>query len=87
LKEYIYFDLLDDRCGFYFLPLVALRRQGGITSLDTMNHFFLGGQMIVVGRGIAFGREIGEVEKDAEGIEHVNLLGQRMAWLLKKVHG
>ena len=67
--------------------LVALRRSGGISSLDTMNHFFLGGQMIIVGRGIAFGREIGEVEKDAEGIELVKLLGQRMAWLLKKVHG
>jgi len=67
--------------------LVALRRSGGISSLDTMNHFFLGGQMIIVGRGIAFGREIGEVEKDTEGIELVKLLGQRMAWLLKKVHG
>ena len=67
--------------------LVALRRAGGISSLDTMNHFFLGGQMILVGRGIAFGREIGEVEKDTEGIELVKLLGQRMAWLLKKVNG
>jgi multimeric flavodoxin WrbA len=66
--------------------LVALRRQGGITSLDTMNHFFLGGQMILAGRGIAFGRKIGEVEYDAEGIELVKLLGQRMAWLLKKLH-
>ena len=65
--------------------LVALRRSGGISTLDTMNHFFLSGQMIIVGRGIAFGREIGEVEKDDEGIGLVKLLGQKMAWLLKKI--
>jgi len=65
--------------------LVALRRSGGISTLDTMNHFFLSGQMIIVGRGIAFGREIGEVEKDDEGIGLVKLLGKRMAWLLKKI--
>jgi multimeric flavodoxin WrbA len=67
--------------------LVALRRSGGISTLDTMNHFFLSGQMIIVGRGIAFGREIGEVEKDDEGIGLVKLLGQKMAWLLKKIYG
>ena len=65
--------------------LVALRRSGGICSIDTMNHFFLAGQMTIVGRGIAFGRKKGEVEKDDEGIGLVKLLGQRMAWLLKKV--
>jgi multimeric flavodoxin WrbA len=65
--------------------LVALRRSGGTSSLDTMNHFFLAGQMIIVGRGIAFGREIGKVENDDEGMGLVKLLGQRMAWLLKKI--
>lgn len=65
--------------------LVALRRTGGTSTLDTLNHFFLANQMIVVGRGIAFGREIGEVEKDLEGIGLIKLLGKRMAWLLKKV--
>jgi multimeric flavodoxin WrbA len=67
--------------------LVALRRSGGISTLDTMNHFFLSGQMIIVGRGIAFGRETGEVERDDEGIGLVKLLGQKMAWLLKKIYG
>jgi multimeric flavodoxin WrbA len=76
--------MFKDKIG---ASLVALRRSGGISSVDTMNHFFLAGQMIIVGRGIAFGGEIGEVEKDDEGIGLVKLLGQRMAWLLKKVHG
>ncbi|MFH2120564.1 MAG: flavodoxin family protein [Pseudomonadota bacterium] len=76
--------MFKDKVG---ASLVALRRSGGISALDTMNHFFLSGQMILVGRGIAFGREIGEVEKDDEGIGLVKLLGQRMAWLLKNIYG
>src|SRR5665811_638323 len=57
--------MFKDKIG---ASLVAVRRSGGISSLDTMNHFFLAAQMIIVGRGIAFGRERGEVEKDEEGI-------------------
>jgi multimeric flavodoxin WrbA len=76
--------MFKDKVG---ASLVALRRSGGISTLDTMNHFFLAGQMIIVGRGIAFGREIGEVEKDDEGMGLVKLLGQKMAWLLKKIYG
>ena len=74
--------MFKDKVG---ASLVALRRSGGISSLDTMNHFFLYGQMIIVGRGIVFGGEIGEVENDHEGMALVELLGQRMAWLLKKI--
>jgi hypothetical protein len=29
----------------------------------------------------------GEVEKDSEGMQQVKSLGQRMAWLLRKIHG
>jgi multimeric flavodoxin WrbA len=48
--------------------VVAVRRSGAIHTLDTMSHFFLAGQMIIVGRGIGLGRDKGEVEKDAEGM-------------------
>jgi multimeric flavodoxin WrbA len=90
---------LIDRAGFVSLAnnglyknkvgasVVALRRTGGIHTLDSMNHFFLAGQMIIVGRGIGIGRNIGEVEKDEEGLQMVKTLGQRMAWLLKKLSG
>jgi len=90
---------LIDRAGFVSLAngglyrnkvgasVVALRRSGGIHTLDSLNHFFLAGQMIIVGRGIGIGRNIGEVEKDEEGIQMVKTLGQRMAWVLKKVAG
>jgi hypothetical protein len=52
-----------------------------------MSHFFLAGQMIIIGRAIGVGRDKGEVEKDKEGIQGVEALGQRMAWLLKKLSG
>lgn len=42
--------------------------------------------MLLVGRAIGVGREKGEVEKDAEGIELAKSLGQRMAWVLEKLH-
>ena len=90
---------LIDRAGFVSIAngrmfknkvgaaVVALRRTGALHTLDTMSHFFLGGEMIIVGRGIGIGRDKGEVEKDEEGMQAVKALGQRMAWLLKKLHG
>jgi multimeric flavodoxin WrbA len=67
--------------------VAAVRRAGAVHTLDTMNHFFLSGEMIIVGRSIGVGREKGEVEKDEEGMQLVKSLGQRMGWLLKKIHG
>jgi len=67
--------------------VAAVRRLGAVHTLDTMDHFFFAGEMIHAGRAIAIGREKGEVEKDNEGIQQVKSLGQRMAWLLKKING
>jgi multimeric flavodoxin WrbA len=88
---------LIDRAGFVSMAngglyknkagasVAALRRTGGIHTVDSMNHFFLAMQMIIAGRAIGIGRNIGEVEKDDEGIQMAKTLGQRMAWLLKKL--
>jgi len=67
--------------------VAAVRRSGAVHTLDSINHFFLSGEMIIAGRAIGVGREKGEVEKDEEGMQLVKTLGQRMAWLLKKIHG
>ena len=69
--------------------VVAVRRAGGIHTFDSMNHFFLIGQMIVVGSSywnIGIGRAKGDVEQDEEGLETMQTLGQNMAWLLKRIN-
>jgi multimeric flavodoxin WrbA len=68
--------------------VVAVRRAGGIHAFDTMNHFFLINQMIIVGSSywnIGIGRDKGEVAEDQEGMETMRHLGENMAWLLKKI--
>lgn len=44
-------------------------------------------EMITAGRAIGIGRDIGDVEKDEEGVLLAQLLGKRMAWILKKILG
>jgi multimeric flavodoxin WrbA len=68
--------------------VVAVRRAGAIHAFDALNHFFLINEMIIPGSSywnIGIGREIGDVEKDEEGIQTMKTLGQNMAWLLKKI--
>ena len=68
--------------------VVAVRRAGAIHAFDTLNHFFLISEMIVSGSSywnIGMGLEKGDVEKDLEAIQTMKVLGQNMAWLLKRV--
>ena len=69
--------------------VVAVRRAGAIHAFDALNHFFLISEMIIPGSSywnIGIGREIGDVERDEEGMQTMKTLGQNMAWLLKKIH-
>jgi hypothetical protein len=48
------------------------------------------GGMIVSGSSywsLAFGSEKGDVDKDQEGIQTMQVLGQNMAWLMEKLYG
>lgn len=68
--------------------IVAVRRGGSVHAFDSMNHFFLISQMIIPGScywNMGFGLEIGDVEKDEEGLKTMRTLGQNIAWLLKKI--
>lgn len=91
---------LMDRCGFVNrangdplrrkvgAAVVAVRRGGEIHAFDTMNHFFLLAQMIVVGSSywnMGFGREKGEVRQDEEGLRTMRVLGENIAWTLQKL--
>jgi len=65
--------------------VAAFRRSGGMHAIDSMNHFLLSQEIFIVGRAIGIGRDKGEVEKDEEGMQLVRSLGQRMAWLLRRI--
>ncbi|MFZ2498467.1 MAG: flavodoxin family protein [Methanosarcina sp.] len=69
--------------------VVAVRRAGSIHAFDSINHFFTISQMIIPGSSywnMGIGLSEGEVEKDEEGIRTMEVLGQNMAWLLKKLN-
>jgi len=68
--------------------VVTARRAGGISTFDAINHFFLISQMIVPGSSywnVGMGAAKGDVEKDEEGLETMDVLGKNMAWLLKQL--
>jgi multimeric flavodoxin WrbA len=69
--------------------VVAVRRAGAMHAFDTINHVFFITQMIVPGSSywnIGIGRDVGEVEHDAEGVRTMHCLGENMAWLLERLH-
>jgi multimeric flavodoxin WrbA len=91
---------LIDRAGFVagangnFLKrkvgaaVIAVRRGGAIHAFDSINHFFLIREMVVPGScywNMGIGKEKGSVENDEEGIRTMTVLGENMAWLIKKL--
>jgi multimeric flavodoxin WrbA len=69
--------------------VVAVRRAGSVTTFDALNHFFLYNQMLVPGScywNMSLGMNPGDVENDSEGMNIMKILGQNMAWLLKKTN-
>ena len=67
--------------------VAAVRRGGGMTTVDTMNHFMLNKEMIVVGStywNMVYGKNIGDVLNDEEGMANMRNLGENMSFVLKK---
>jgi multimeric flavodoxin WrbA len=78
-------DMLKYKVG---AAVVAVRRAGGMSTFDAINHFFLINQMIVPGSSywnIGVGHKKGEVANDEEGMQTMEVLGKNMAWLIKKL--
>jgi len=78
-------DMLRRKVG---AAVIAVRRGGSIHAFNTINNFFLISQMIIPGSNywnMGIGLEKGEVELDQEGLRTMKLLGENMAWLLKKL--
>ena len=90
---------LIDRAGFVGLAngkmyknkvgasLSCFRRTGGMHTIETMNHFFFSNELIIAGRAMSVAREKGEVAKDEEGVQMAQILGQKIAWMVKKLYG
>ncbi|OQY58415.1 MAG: FMN reductase [Desulfobacteraceae bacterium 4572_88] len=80
-------DMLRRKAG---AAVVAARRAGSIHVFNSMNHFFFINQMVFPGSSywnMGVGYDKGEVEKDEEGIQTMKVLGENMAWLLRKLRG
>jgi multimeric flavodoxin WrbA len=78
-------DMFKRKAG---AAVVSVRRGGAISVFDTINHFFSIGQMIIPSSSywnIGIGRNVGDVEQDEEGVRTMQVLGENMAWLLKKI--
>ena len=89
-----------DRCGYISrsdgmafrrkigAAVGAVRRAGGIHTLDSIQHFFLISEMIIPGSkywNMSLSRLPGEFENDAEGVATMERLGENIVWLLEKV--
>ncbi len=79
-------DLYKRKVG---AAVVAVRRAGAIHVFNTLNYFFTINSMIIPGSSywnLGIGRQPGEVNNDAEGVQTMKTLGKNMAWLLKKLN-
>ncbi len=66
--------------------VVALRRTGGSSTFDCLNHYLSITEMIIATASywnVIHGRTAGEVTQDLEGSQTMRVLGKNMAWLLK----
>jgi multimeric flavodoxin WrbA len=70
--------------------IAVARRSGEVHSLMSINQFFLINEMIVPGSSywnVALARDLGDGQKDEEGIRTMHRLGENIAWLLERLHG
>ena len=66
--------------------VVAVRRSGGSSTLDSLNHYLTYSEMVVATSNywnVVHGSQPGEMERDAEGVQIVEVLAGNLAWVLK----
>lgn len=66
--------------------IVAVRRTGGSTTFDSLNHYLTYSEMIIATSNywnVIHGTSPAEVHNDEEGKQIMSVLGKNMAWLLK----
>jgi multimeric flavodoxin WrbA len=68
--------------------VVAVRRSGGVTTFDQLNHYINYSEMLMPASSywnVIHGTAPGEATSDEEGKQIMNVLGKNMAWLMKLV--
>lgn len=68
--------------------VIAQRRGGATSVLESINYMFLMSEMIVPGStywNFGFGGAKGEVLQDEEGLNNMRNLGENIVWLLQKI--
>ncbi|WP_129128067.1 flavodoxin family protein [Geomonas oryzae] len=68
--------------------VVAVRRSGGVTTFDQLNHFLNYSEMLLPTSNywnVIHGRAPGEALQDGEGVQIMRVLAKNMVWLLKLV--
>ena len=66
----------------------AVRRAGSLHTLDSINHFFLINDMIIPGSSywnMSLALVPGDYERDEEGVETMQRLGENIVWLSGKI--
>ncbi|MBF0200757.1 MAG: flavodoxin family protein [Desulfamplus sp.] len=66
--------------------VAAVRRSGGLPTVDTLNHYINYSEMIMPSSNywnVVHGLAPGEMEQDQEGKQIMEILGQNMAWIMK----
>lgn len=91
-----------DRCGYISrnagssfsrkigAAVCAARRAGALHTLNTMQHFFYINDMVQPGSSywnMSLSRNLGDFERDEEGINTMNRLGENIVWLLQRLSG
>lgn len=70
------------------VALAAVRRSGGVPTLDQLNHYLNYSEMLMPTSNywhVIHGTRPGEALQDLEGVQIMRLLGKNMAWALKLV--
>jgi len=71
--------------------VAAVRRSGGVPTVDTLNHYINYAEMIMPSSNywnVAHGLAPGEMKQDGEGKQIMAVLGKNMAWIMKIIeHG
>ncbi len=78
-------NLLSHKVG---ASIAAVRRSGGIQTVDELNKYIQYSEMIMPGSNywtVVHGGSPGEVTQDDEGMQILETLGKNMAWIIKVI--